>query len=143
MAKKTLKQFIEVAGHIEPSLIRAVVKQIGGWGSFTESAKDVTNHGAAVGFSGFIYYTDTVAFTKRNKKAIIEFAGQQAREFGNDGVISFIASFNCMNGTSQEEVADGLYNPKSDDQTQVFNALAWYMLEEVARSYTDWLETED
>jgi len=29
---------------------------------------------------------------------------------------------------------DGLYNPKSDDKTTVYNALAWYALEDVAHT---------
>ena len=38
----------------------------------------------------------------------------------------------CFKGMSQCEIMGGLYNPKSDDKTTVYNALAWYALEEVA-----------
>ena len=41
---KTLKSLVEKS-HINEKLIRAVVRQIGGWESFTQSAPDITNHG--------------------------------------------------------------------------------------------------
>lgn len=42
----TLKAFIE-ASHINATLIRAVVRQAGGWESFVEDAENICNHGAA------------------------------------------------------------------------------------------------
>ena len=41
--KITLKSFIKEAPQINPSLIRAVVSQCGGWGEFKERAADVVN----------------------------------------------------------------------------------------------------
>ncbi len=40
-----LKDFVRKS-HIEPTLIRAVVRQIGGFEEFKERAPDVVNHGA-------------------------------------------------------------------------------------------------
>jgi hypothetical protein len=67
---KTLTEFCK-ASHIPESVIRATVRQAGGWESFTEMAADVTGYGAAGGFHGFIYTRDTVAFTKRNKAGLL------------------------------------------------------------------------
>lgn len=136
MKKITLTQFCK-ASHINTSLVRSVVRQIGGWQEFTERAQDVTNHGASGGFTGFTYYSDTVSFTKRNKKAIVTFCENFASDLGEKGIIEFIAGFQCMRNYSQSEVACGLYNPRSDNKTTVYNALAWLMLEEVSRSYCD------
>lgn len=135
----TIKTFA-AESHIPATLIRAVVRQVGGWASFREMAADVANHGADAGFSGFCYYTDTVAFTKRQKSAVLEMAKEQASDFGSDSVYSMIAGFRCTTAGSAEEVAEAIHNPRSEDRTAVFNALAWYALEEVARSYVDFCD---
>lgn len=139
MKKITLTQFCN-ASHIDASLIRSTVRQIGGWTEFKERSQDVTSHGAIGGFGGFIYYTDTVSFTKRNKKAIVKFCENFASELGENGIIEFIAGFQCMKNYSQSEVACGLYNPLSENKANVYNALAWLILEEVSRSYCDIFE---
>lgn len=136
---KTIKEFTQKS-HLSASLIRAVVRQIGGWQEFKERAQDVNNHGAAGGFAGLTYYSDTVAFTKRNKDLILDLCKQCADDFGNSGIIDLIASFGGMKGETQEDIADGLYNPRSDNRTMVYNILAWFALEEVARSYCDLME---
>ena len=132
----TIKQFCNES-HINATLIRAVVRQAGGFESFREMADDVTNHGANSGFHGFIYYAETVKFAKANKAAIIEMARQMADDLGESGPIALITGFNCLKGESQDSVADGIYNPRSDNAKNVLNALAWFALEEVSRSYVD------
>lgn len=139
MKKITLSQFCAYS-HIDASLIRSTVRQIGGWAEFKERAYDVSNYGASGGFGGFTYYNDTVSFTKRNKKAIVEFCENFASELGEGGVIEFIAGFQCMKNYKQSEIASGLYDAKSDFKIDVYNTLAWLMLEEVSRSYCDMLE---
>lgn len=132
---KTIKEFVEQS-NIDAKLIRATVRQIGGLEEFKERAQDVTNHGAAGGFIGFTYYADTITFTKRNKAAIVDMLSALADDLG-ENTLSCLAGFNCLKDYTVEEVADGLYNPRSDHRTAVYNALAWFALEEVARSYCD------
>lgn len=133
----TLKKFI-AESHIDAKLVRAVVRQIGGWESFTNYAPDVARHGADGGFSGFIYYCDTVPFAKKNRKEIVELAKNIADDFG-EGVFKMIAGFRCLSGDySEGEIAEAIYNSKSENNTQVLNALAWFALEEVCRSYVDY-----
>lgn len=134
---KTIKAFAEQS-NIPASLIRAVIRQCGGFESFKEMAGDIARHGADSGFHGFIYYTDTVKFTKNNKAAILEYTKEQSRDLGTSS-IEMIASFNCLKWTV-EETAEALYNSRSEDRTTLYNALAWYALEEVARAYCDILE---
>lgn len=142
---KTIKTKITLASfclrsNIPESLIRAVVKQMGGWESFTESAPDVCRGGIDGGFHGFIYYVDTEAFAKRNREAIAEMASAQAGDFGI-GVIEMIRGFGCFqHGTkpTDEEIGSALYAGKdAKDGLPVLNALAWYAGEEVARAYCD------
>lgn len=131
---KTLKAFA-AESHISENLIRAVVRQAGGWESFKEDASFVSIHGAAGGFHGFIYYTDTVAFTKRNKAVILDAAKNLASDIG-ESLYKMIGGFNYLK-ISEGEAAEAIHNPRSEDRQSVFNALAWFAIEEVARSYSD------
>jgi len=139
MKTPTMKQFIENA-NIPAKLIRATIKQCGGFEEFTQHAADCVNHGAGGGvFGGFIYYCDTVAFAKRHKAAILAYAGEMAGDIGYDSTSALIAGFNCLD-LNVEGVAEAIYNPRSENRQEVFNAMAWFCVEEVSRSYVDYLE---
>jgi hypothetical protein len=112
-------------------LKRAVMRQFGDSESFYESVADIANHGASGGVSGFIYYSDTVNFTKRNKNKIMQALTELSNDIG-ESIVSMLSHWQCLRGMSQREIMEGLYNPKSDNKTTVYNALAWYALEEVA-----------
>ena len=126
--------------NIPESLVRAVVRQMGGWESFKESAPDICRGGIDGGFHGFIYYRETEPFAKRNRKAILEMATQQANDFGV-GLVEMIKGFGCFRHSeptdkpTESEIVEALAGRGTD--TQVPNALAWYAGEEVARAYCD------
>ena len=136
---KTLAEFCE-ASNIDASLIKAVVRQMGGWQSFKEAAPDICRGGIDGGFNGFIYNADTEPFARRNREAIANMASYQAKDFGV-GVMEMIRGFGCFrNGTppTDEEIGMALYAGKDkEDGLPILNALAWYAGEEVARSYCD------
>lgn len=111
--------------------------------------RDVYNHGANTGWHGFTYYTDTVDFVKRNRPAIMGLVRDWAEETGQDPV-DFIMSFNCF----RHAKADGDEMPlreaagrfvygghyREDDKCDslaIYNALAWFALEETARALTE------
>ena len=146
MKKLTMKTLIANSS-IPATLIRAVVKNMNGWKSFKESAQDVVDHGASCGFGNFVYYTDTVAFTAKNRKTIAEYAAEQSKDIGYKDEIEMILSFNGLqhdDPITTSEVARALYGRLTDDdkKTMIYNALAWYALEEVARAYYDLLEQD-
>lgn len=124
----TITAKINVNETRQPSLTRAVIRQTG-----RENLEDIARHGVDGGFSGFTYYSDTVKFAARCKECIMERLQEDAESMGINGVISLLAGFNCFKGMPQEEIADGLYNPKSEHRTTIFNGLAWYAAEEIAR----------
>ena len=136
----TLKHFIKHS-HINAKLIRAVVKQSGGWEDFKESASGMAQC-IDGGFQGFIYYTDTVAFFKRNRVAILELAERVADDMGED-MLTLIQGFGCFrkDRPSQGALCKALYQGKGEDATNIMNCMTWFAGEEVARSYTD-LENE-
>lgn len=142
-AAYTLNQFKKDAAHLDPKLIAAVVRQIGGWNAMKECAQDISNYGAACGFAGFIYYSETEDFGRRHKEIIFDLLTQQADDCGED-VLKMIAGFNCLksNAFTPAEVARAIYDrARTDDErhakTQVMNAFSWFALEEVARALTD------
>jgi len=112
-------------------LKRAVMRQFGDSESFYESVPDIVNYGASGGVSGFIYYSDTVNFTKRNKNKIMRSLTELSDDLG-ESIVSMLSHWQCLKGMSQCEIMEGLYNPRSDNKTTVYNAIAWYALEEVA-----------
>lgn len=133
---------------IPATLIRAVVKNMNGWESFKESAQDVVDHGASCGFGNFIYYTDTAAFTAKNRKTIAEYAAEQSTEIGYKDEIEMILGFNVIKKDNDDltssDIARALYGRLTDDdkKTTIYNALAWYALEEVSRTYCDLVEQD-
>jgi hypothetical protein len=124
-------------------LIKAVIDQLGSEGDdLKANFEDITNHGIDGGFGGFIYYSDTIEFFKKNKKEITELVFEMAEEFGQTP-IEFVRGFNCLKSTfenaaeAEAEISRALYGRLDKDDTQVPNALAWFAGEEVARYEVD------
>ncbi len=132
---KSTKQFVEKS-NIPAKLIRSVIRQIGGWQEFKDTAIDICTWGAAGGFGGFTYYVDTVSFAKRNKADIETMLKDFADSVG-EPFVDCLTGFNCLKGEDTCDILDGYYNPRSDNQQMVYNALAWYALEEVCRAYCE------
>lgn len=139
MKNLTLKKLIE-STNIPETLVRSVVRQLGGWRNFTESAPDICRHGIDGGYGKFLYYRDTIPFFKRNREAILEMAKEQAEQFGSS-LVEMIGNFGCFRNCkpSEVEIIEALAGRVRD--TQVPNALAWYAGEEVARAYDDLCES--
>ena len=140
--KPKMSNFLKAA-NINHKLASAVIRQFGGWEDFQECANDVVNHGIGGGFCGFSYYAETTAFAKKHKKAIIENIKQFADDVG-ESFTKVIADFNCLknSGITDDDVITALMYPRSCKEytvTEVYNALAWYAGETVAREYTDYV----
>ena len=133
---------------INQDLKNAVINQlnINDEEELKQTFTDIINspHGASGGFNGFIYYSETCKFARENIKDIFDYAVEQAEQLG-EGVYKMISSFNCFNDmdVKETEVASTIHlalKGVEDDQgmeTQILNALSWYVLEEVAREATD------
>lgn len=122
-------------------LKKAVLKQLEG----KESCQDVVNHGAAAGFRGFTYYTETCKFYKNNKKAIIELAKDVAVDSGED-LLVMISHFGCLKNEnlSPYEISLALESRGDEDiTTLVQNAMAWFALEEICNSITEEEEVQN
>lgn len=121
-------------------VVKAVVRRIG-----RESIQDVNEHGISGGFSGFIYYTETVAFWKKYKKIIMKMLENDASDFGV-GIVEMVQNFNCLVNTStkerkpdytSDEIGRALYGRYNEELDIIYNALAWYAAEIVCRWFEE------
>lgn len=119
-------------------LAGAVLRQLGGGRYAIESAKDAANYGASGGFCGFTYYSDTHAFTSRNRRAIAEAVRDMADSLGEDPIV-MVQGFGCFRHDKPDAlaVAAALTGGRHEDRGTVDNALAWFALEEVGRVLVD------
>jgi len=103
---------------------------------------DVARYGAAGGVTGFIYYTDTSAFTKAHMGAIKDALKVDAQDMGV-GLLEMVQGFSCLNNGGEpysvDTIAEVLYggDDESEDCTEILNALAWYALERVAHEISE------
>ena len=126
--------------NLNPSLVQAVIDQNGDFESMAEYPGDYQD--ASGGVSGFIYHHETLKFSEDNLTLILAKLREDASEFGLAGAYSMIASFNCLNDISADDVADAIRDEDHEDYTQVMNALAWYALEEVARDLESCIDNQ-
>lgn len=135
----TLKQLCE-SSHINSKLIKSVVKQFGGWESFTQTAEDVTKHGIDGGFGGFIYYSETHEFAMKNRSLIVELLEETANQLGED-VVNMVANFGVFrNSPMDADDRKELYKYLGGGRPQhgaITNVMAWFAAEEVCRAYSD------
>lgn len=145
MKTKTIEQ-VKTERPEYRALIEAVVEGIGG----SEYIADVVNHGINGGFGDFIYYSDTVAFYKKYRKAINKLAEELAEELGAD-VVEMVGAFNCIEAYDYEtkqwtdkddrkDIAICLFGGSLrtlTDDNHIPNALAWFAAEEVCRWFEE------
>lgn len=135
--KKTIKNFIDYSS-IDAKLIRAVIRQSGGWQSFRDIAPDITKHGISGGFNGWIYYNETCEFYAKNQSSIVKLVECQANEFDYPSAQDMIKHFRSLDATISE-IGHTLYGNKSQHDTQVANALTWFAAESVVGEYDAWV----
>jgi len=140
------------SSYLDSNLIAAVVRQSGGWPRFQEIAHNVACYGANCGFTGWIWHhTETVPFAVKHKSTILSTAEQLADDLGEGDAYQMISRFNCLQDLelTPGKIAALIHGRKpTDDDTHadyvsIFNALAWFALEEVCASYLNILEEQD
>lgn len=140
MAKLRLKDFVEFT-NTDGKLIKAVKRQTGrDWIDFQDEMRNVSSSpcGAAGGFGGFIYYSETCTFWRRNRKIITERLNDLAFELG-ENTLQMVMSFGGIKDGdfSEDEVGRALYGRYNSDLDWIYNTFAWFALEEVANWYSD------
>ena len=138
--KKTIKNFIEYSS-IDAKLIRAVIRQFGGWRSFQEMAQDIYNHGISSGFNGWIYYNETCQFYAKNQSSIVKLVEYLSEDHDYKSAQDMVKGFSFIDATLSK-IGYTLYGNKRQHDTQVANVLAWCTAEEVVRAFVEWSESE-
>jgi len=138
--KTTLKGFREyLNGSALAALITPVKNQLSGstFEDFANELQNVSNSpcGAAGGFGGFIYYSETVAFWRRNRKKITRYMEELAESLGEKNALTMVCGFNSFKDEDTNDIARALYGNYSDDFTQIYNTFAWFALEEIAYQF--------
>jgi hypothetical protein len=101
-------------------------------------------HGADCGFSGFIYYNDTIAFFKRNQTDIVDHLQNTAEELGTD-IFTMVQNFGVFRNSEKPtivQIGKTLWGNSriQEELTTLYNVFAWYALEEVSRAWYRYLE---
>ena len=116
---------------------RALLSELSG------TLSDCSKHGADAGFSGFSYYSDTVAFFANNKQDIVNHMETTAAELGMD-IISMVQGFGVFCHSPKptvSEVGKALWgNCYSQTLNTLYNVFAWYTLEEISHTWNRYLE---
>lgn len=136
--KKTLKDYLAYCENrgLSPRLVRAVINQHGDWEDWMANAPNIARHGIDGGFNGFIYYSETCEFARKNRSLIADYLDQLAADMG-ESPTKLVQGFSCLGSDfSEAEIGRCLYG--RGDDTQIMNALAGFAAEECAHAYEDW-----
>jgi hypothetical protein len=137
----TVVQHLHYYEFMNKHLIDVVARQLGESSSedLLDTYRNIAAHGADSCWVGFTYTRDTVDFWESNRDLILASLKDMASELGEKSTVALVASFRCLSGVSQDEIAETLFGEcpipdgRYQDLSQIANALSWYALEEVAR----------
>jgi hypothetical protein len=120
----------------------SVIKQLGG--TTPEALEELhavysSSCGAAGGYTGFIWYSDTVAFWRKNRNKIVAMMNHTAESFGDTNILGMVQNFRSLSKYTADEIARALYGRFNEDLTEIYNTFAWYALEEVGYYYGEYL----
>lgn len=113
------------------NLINAVIRRVG-----LDNVNDIVNHGISGGYSGFIYYKDTVQFWRKYRNDITTHMKKFAADLG-ENMSDFLSSFHCFQGYNQDELLEAFYGNYNEEYITIYNVFAWYAAEEVCRMIYD------
>lgn len=128
-------------------LQQRVIEQLSGESELNKgnasTLRDVANNGADVGFSGFIYYSETCNFFDDNKDLIFEQLLDDRASMGYNSLTEMLSSFKCFKDVDTYDMEAFLINSEdesNEEQTTLKNGLAWYALESVAWQLEEQIE---
>lgn len=133
---KSIKEISEITGFSE-KLIRSCIRRLGG----EESLVDVNRAGAIGGFSGFIYYHETVDFFIKFRNELCSVIVNDANYLGVP-VIEFVQGI-CTTDESEIDIiyviGGGLVlgDDVVGNYDRIVNAIVWYALESITSAYCE------
>jgi hypothetical protein len=112
--------------------------------SLSANLADCAKHGADGGFPGFTYYSDTLAFFRRNREDIVKNLELLAGELGEDiiGMVQGFGVFRHETPPTAASIGRALWGISTlqEDLTNLYNVFAWFCLEEISHVWYRHLE---
>lgn len=141
--------FIESKGFAPMNEILVVdtIIQLGGLSCFLAQWRDIAKKGADAGFQGFDNDHDRNKLYQKNRSRIISFA-IDASDKADCRTSSFVHSYYQTLNHYQSldftvnDIDQRLYNPEHVDHHILINIIAWFVLENLAYSYGEYLEAK-
>ena len=137
--------FKQAAAEINVSerMLSDISRRVGTWEEYRDRiAQEINDHGADCGFSGFIYYYETAAFSRGHSDEIMVMLRDLASDVGQMPA-EMVAGFNCLSGVVDRDTVAAVLafgRANDDDRAVVQNALAWFALETVSARLVDYME---
>ena len=121
-------------------LDRAVISKFGSDEEFFNSVFLIVDNGINGGYQGYRFFNETVPFAVTHKKTILAIVKEYADKCSEHGVFMMLTKFNYFSNLTELEIAETIYeeNEEEEHYTNVFNALTWYIAEEVCRNFEAW-----
>jgi len=149
---KKLRSYISRNSNLQEKTVNNIIEALGyplsGSGdTFKELSAELVNcaeHGANIGISGFIYYSETIPFFQKNRAAIAIHLELTAAELGTD-LISMVQNFGVFHNADKPtptEIGKALWDKSKTypELTDLYNVFSWYILEEFAHTWYRYLE---
>jgi len=149
---KKMRNYISRNSTFSERTVNNVIKALGySLNGSSEAVKEISTefvncaeYGANVGISGFIYYSETIAFFKKNRTAIANHIERTAEELGTD-IISMVQNFGVFRNSEKptpSEIGKALWgnNRNYTNSVTLYNVFAWYALEEISNTWYRYLE---
>ena len=100
-------------------------------GDFVDIMENIYDHGIENGFHGFIYYSENLAFYKKNKKMILSSLEDSYLEYGYSCLLTGLKAIKQLEDYTFSDIAKVIYG-NSEDHI-IINYLVWSFVEEEAR----------
>lgn len=125
------------------TVAKAVKNQIGlPLADVLEELHSISRHSIADGYTGFIYYSETVAFWRKNRAKISALMNYEADCLG-ENVLGMVSRFNSLKDYTADEIGRALYGNYNGDFTQIYNYFAWFAAGEVAYRFGEYCYEND
>jgi hypothetical protein len=114
------------------------------FGELSADFQNCAEYGADIGISGFIYYSDTIAFFTKHRDDIASHIERTAEELGTD-IFSMVQSYGVFRNLEKPtagQIGKALWagGQTWPELSSLYNVFAWYALEEISRTWYRYLE---